>query len=146
MEPVVHTLVVPASRDRVWSLWTTGVGLAAWLGEGAQVEPWLGGAFTPGASAAEVAAGVPPAGPTPVGRIVAIDRPRLVLVEWAPGAVSEEAVAETRVEVRPDLDGARLTVTHHGWGQGQLGADQRAACEAAWLEALRRLRVAALGE
>ncbi len=141
---IALTMDLASTRDRVWGMWTTVEGLAAWLCLRANVDPEVGGAYelfwNPDESK-------PLSDSTAGCRVLSIDRPRLLEVSWrgadevgqvmnAPGAPT------TQVSVRlfPTLTGTRLELLHTGWGDGPEWERARAFFEAAWTNAFERLR------
>jgi len=132
MAPVIHSLVIPATRDAIWEALTTASGLARWLCGDARIEPVVGGVFELAWDADEPRPAVSRA---VRGTVRFLDRPRLLEVTWAE---EEGLTTELRLEIVPSLDGAAVTLTHDGFPPGVNRA--RDACDRGWGAALRRLR------
>jgi uncharacterized protein YndB with AHSA1/START domain len=149
MEPIRLVMDLAVGRDRLWDLWTTEAGLTSWLGARADVEPVVGGRFElfwnpdPGSR--------PDSDSTLGCKVLSIDRPRLLRFTWrgsddvadvmnVPGA----PVTEVEVALFPTPDGARLELTHSGWGDGPGWERARAWFERSWGRALETLRGKAL--
>jgi uncharacterized protein YndB with AHSA1/START domain len=109
---------VAASREEVWSAWTTEAGIRTFLARGAHIEPRVDGAyeifFDPNAPAGQRGGdGL---------RILVYEPPRRLAFTWnAPPA--QPVVRAQRTVVTLDLveQGAgrtRLRLTHSGWGEG----------------------------
>jgi len=125
---------LPATRDRVWELWTTAEGLTAWLGVRAEVESRVGGRFS--VEFGDLAAPRAAAGALAAGRVLSIDAPRLLLLDF--GGTELELVLLPRPP-----DGCRLRISHPGFGDT---AEEMTWFSEAWQSALERLQVLVLRE
>lgn len=143
LKPLQFLLDLPASRDRVWDLWTTESGLGAWLCERANVEPRPGGPY-------ELFWHPDPFQPerdsTFGCKVLSAVRPRLLEFTWrGADAVAEVMNADDapqtqcKLELTPRPTGTRLRLTHSGWGDGLGWVEARAWFDRAWGDALDRL-------
>lgn len=147
MEPLAYERDVPATRDRIWELFTTEAGLASWLCLRARVEPVVGGAYelfwNPDSSK-------PESDSTLGCTLLTVDRPRLLVFTWR-GAdavadvmnVEGAPVTQVTVALTPGPGGTRLRLTHEGWGDGPGWERARAWFDRAWTGALEGLAAAA---
>ena len=143
MEPLRFELDLPASRDRMWDLFTTAAGLSSWLCLRARVEPRVGGAYELFWNPDETR---PESDSTLGCRILSIDRPRLLAFTWrgadaVADVMNAEGVIPTEVvvELLPRPTGTRLRMTHSGWGDGDDWEKARAWFDRAWRGALAKL-------
>jgi len=143
-EPIVLTMDLAETRDRIWEMWTTPEGLTSWLCLRAHVEPWVGGAYELFWNPDETR----PLSDSTVGcRVLSIDPPRLLEVSWR-GADAVARVMDARgapttqvtVRLYPTLTGTRLELLHAGWGEGAEWARARAWFERVWAGAFELLR------
>lgn len=143
MEELSFTLDLPATRDRIWELWTTAAGLASWLCLRARVEPRVGGPFelffNPNVRQ-------PDSDSTLGCKVLSADPPRLLEFDWRGADALEEVMnkpgvprTQCKLELFPRPSGTRLKLTHSGWGEGAGWADARAWFAKAWATALERL-------
>ncbi len=123
---------IPVSRDRVWEAWTTPPGLRQWLCREAVVMPAVGGPyemlFEPGGSHATSA-------PPLLGRVLSIDRPRLLQFGGSDGGNRFVVI----VELFPTLDGTRVEVTHSFLGD-ELRSPLCDRFDPIWTNGLEQLR------
>ena len=145
MEPLQYVMDLPATRDRVWEMWTTAVGLCSWLCLRAEVEPKVGGPFELFFNPDESK----PASDSTLGcKVLSVDRPRLLVFDWRGADELAEVMnapgtprTRCQVELLPRPTGTRLRVTHSGWGDGPGWEEARAWFDRAWSGALERLLV-----
>jgi len=147
MEPLRYELDLAATRDRVWELFTTAEGLAAWLCLRARVEPRVGGVYELFWNPDETR---PDSDSTLGCRILSIDRPRLLSFTWrgadeVADVMNADGVAPTvvTVELLPRPTGTRLRMIHDGWGDGDGWERARSWFDRAWRAALPGLAEAA---
>jgi uncharacterized protein YndB with AHSA1/START domain len=139
MRDLSYQLVLPAQRERVWWAWTTEEGLAGWLCQRAEVEPFVGGQYE-----LHLDVGDPgPREPELRCQVLSIDHPRLLHLLWrGPDEIEPEAGAtEVRVRLFPTLDGTRLEITHACTEPDPGWEEARAALERMWIDSLERLQV-----
>jgi uncharacterized protein YndB with AHSA1/START domain len=138
MTTLSYEMVLPVQRDKVWWAWTTEEGLAAWLCQRAEVQPFVGGQFElfldeDGHHQRE---------PELRCQVLSIDHPRLLQLSWhGPGdAEAEVGPTEVKVELFPALDGTRLAITHACSDQLAGCEDSRQLIERMWIDSLERLQ------
>ena len=140
MRALNYELVLPAQRERVWWALTTEEGLAGWLCQRAEVEPFVGGRYELFLD-------------DPIGerrepelrcQVLSIDHPRLLQLSWHGPELRDQEASETEVRVQlfPTLDGTRLEITHACRAQEYGWDDTRASLERLWIDSLERLQVA----
>ena len=144
MEPLIYRMNLVHPRDRIWALWTTPAGLTSWLCRRANVEPVVGGPFELFWNPDETK---PESDSTLGCRVLSVDHPRLLEFSWrgadeVADVMNIEGAPQTQVKVElfPTLEGMRLEVTHHGWGDGADWKRARAWFDRAWQNALEELR------
>jgi uncharacterized protein YndB with AHSA1/START domain len=95
-----------ATLDELWAALVEPESVSRWLGSVIKIEPHEGGAFD--------VEFTPDHKNTMSGRIVALDAPHLLELEWSlPG----EPVSRVRFELHEEADGVRLVVDHRGLDQ-----------------------------
>lgn len=140
---IVHEVVVPLPRARVWSLWSTGEGLATWLVSRAKVDLRPGGAYEiyfmddapEGSQGSEGC------------RVLSFVRERMLSFTWnAPPHLGKTRWEHTWVviELSDDAEGTRVRVTHTGWPASGLASEPQwgetfAYFDRAWGGVLRAL-------
>ena len=134
MESFELEVDLPATRDRIWALWTTAEGLTAWLGVRAEVEPRVGGRFS--IEFGDLAAPSAAVEALKHGSVLSIDAPRMLVLGFAGTAL------EVELTPRPP-SGSRLSVSHPGLGDT---AEELDWFSEAWQSALGRLQVLILRE
>ncbi len=124
---------LPVHRDRVWEAWTTPPGLRKWLCREAVVMPAVGGPFEMLFERDdEDSASVPPL----LGRVLSIDRPRLLQFGGSDGGTRFVVV----VELFPTLDGTRVEVTHSFLDDVALSGPLPDRFDPVWTTGLEQLR------
>jgi uncharacterized protein YndB with AHSA1/START domain len=150
MQDLHYVLDISTTRDELWERLTTPQGLSSWLCLRANVSPVVGGPFEVFFNPDQTR---PESDSTLGCRVLAIDRPRMLRIDWR-GAdelaevMNAPGVARTEVEflLFPTLTGSRLEVTHSGWGDGQGWERARAWFHAAWSGALESLHGSYMGK
>ncbi|MDX1570853.1 MAG: SRPBCC domain-containing protein [Xanthomonadales bacterium] len=135
---IEHHVVVPASLEAVWSRWTTAEGLTRFFARSVNLDLRVGGDFEilffpenePGLRGAEGT------------RLMAVEAPRRLAFDWdAPPQWPHQRGQRTMVEVRlaPSEGGTRISLRHHGWGDGPQWQEVRDYFDRAWQKVLARL-------
>jgi uncharacterized protein YndB with AHSA1/START domain len=111
--PLVVTVWIEATPDRVFPFFTDPARLTRWLGHAAQVEPVVGGRFAVDINHRLVR-----------GRYLEVRPPHRVVFSWGDAGSAELPPGSSRVEVDLEADGQRTLVTlrHHGL-HGEVRAD-----------------------
>lgn len=91
---------LPADQQRVWESLTTDEGLAKWMGEGASLDPTVGG---------EATFPDPVGGRERCGRIERVEPGRLLTYTWWP-ADDEDDASLVSIELTPLETGTRVDV------------------------------------
>jgi len=144
LAPVVNSVTVPAPVERAFDVFTTQVkawwpldrysvaadadqqGIAA---IDAVIEPRVGGRFYEVRSDGSEA---------DWGTVAALDAPRRVVVEWAPGG-SPETATEWEARFIPDGDATRVELEHRGWERlGARAAEVRDGYFSGWPRVLQK--------
>lgn len=135
--PVIVDRRLPISAEEAWQAWTAPERLTQWLCASANVDVRVGGAYElfwePDRPEHNSTLGC---------RVLEVDRPRLLRFEWRGpdqfADVMNEQPFPTRVTVRiePDGAGARMTLEHEGWGDGDDWEAARAWHERVWAGAV----------
>ena len=140
MRALNYQLELPAQRDRVWWALTTEEGLANWLCQRAEVQPFVGGRYELFLEERSDQS----CEPELRCQVLSIDHPRLLQLAWhgpEAGAL-ETSVSEVRVQLFPTLGGTRLEITHACTDPCYTWDDIRASLERMWIDSLERLQVA----
>ncbi|MFO0713471.1 MAG: SRPBCC domain-containing protein [Sandaracinus sp.] len=140
---IVHELVVPLPRTRVWTLWSSGEGLATWLVNRASVELRPGGPYEiyfvdeapEGTQGSEGC------------RVLSFVRERMLSFTWnAPPHLGKTRWENTWVvlELSDAEGGTRVRVTHTGWPASGLASEPQweqtfAYFDRAWAGVLQAL-------
>ena len=115
---VSKTVVVNATRDQTWDVWTTRAGITSFFAPDAKVEARVGGPFQiymdpdaePGAKGADDM------------RFMALQPKAMLSFDWnAPPHMPLVRAQRTFVVVRLEAvtdNTTRVTLTHTGWGEG----------------------------
>lgn len=123
---------VAASREAVWSAWTTVDGVKSWFAGGANIDLRPDGAyeifFAPNAPAGQRGAdGM---------RLLLVQKPEALAFTWnAPQKFAQARPQRTHVMVRlheVSPDETRVTLVHDGFGEGAEWDEVRAYFENAW--------------
>lgn len=131
VEPLVETVWIEATPDRVFPFFTDPARITRWLGQAAELDPTPGGRF-----AVDV-------GDRPVrGAFVEVDPPRRVVFTWgdAGSAALPPGASRVEVDLTPDGGGTTVTLRHHGL-TGAVRADHARG----WPVVLGRLPAAVAG-
>jgi len=127
-EPVVATVHIEASPDRVYEYFTRPDAIVRWMGEYAELEPVPGGQFTVNIGGAPVR-----------GRYLQLDPPRRLLISWGYAGSERLPPGTSTVEVRltPEGTGTRVELEHR-----DLPAGERPGHDIGWRHYFGRLGVA----
>ncbi len=126
------SMVVPATPERVWSLWTTDEGVRSFFAPGSHIDLKVDGAyeifFAPAAPAgAKGADGM---------RLLAVEPNRRLAFTWnAPETLAYVRAQRTMVTVDLEAvgtDSTRVTLRHIGWGDGPEWDEAIRYFETAW--------------
>lgn len=128
---------VSADAEAVWRAWTTRDGLATWWWPQLpdttyEIDPRVGGSYRFESEAAGIGA---------CGEFTAVDEPERLEMTWRwIGGADQDGPDEVRVDIRPDVSGTVVTVTHRVNQPGDSGDGLRQG----WGDVLDRLATAPL--
>ena len=142
MEALSYKMDLRLGRDAVWERFTSGPGLCSWLCQRATFEAVVGGrvdlewdvAPGRGGTLTEVR-----------GRVLSIDRPRLLTFSWlgaVRGVFCSTGETEVMLDLFPTPEGTRVELSHLGWSGGDASLAERDRVDRLWWSALERLRAA----
>ncbi len=133
-------VLVNATLEEVWQVWTTREGIVSFFAPDAKIEPRVGGAFQvyfdPGAA--------PGAKGADDMRYMALQPYKMISFDWnAPPSLPEVRMQRTFVVVRfapVDDKTTRVTLHHTGWGDGGEWDKNYAYFDRAWGNVLGGLK------
>ncbi len=133
-------VLVNATLEEVWQVWTTREGIVSFFAPDAKIEPRVGGAFQvyfdPGAA--------PGAKGADDMRYMALQPYKMISFDWnAPPSLPEARMQRTFVVVRfapVDDKTTRVTLHHTGWGDGGEWDKNYAYFDRAWGNVLGGLK------
>lgn len=137
--PIILHIEAPASPETVWAAWTSETGAKTFFAPDARIDARIGGAYElyflpdrpPGLRGSETAT------------ILAMEAPRRLMFSWnAPESFGPLRTQLTIVEIEVETataGGARVTLTHSGWGRGEKWQAVRDYFAGAWPRVLARL-------
>lgn len=133
-------VLVNATLEEVWQVWTTREGIVSFFAPDAKIEPRVGGAFQvyfdPGAA--------PGAKGADDMRYMALQPYKMISFDWnAPPSLPEVRMQRTFVVVRfapVDDKTTRVTLHHTGWGDGGQWDKNYAYFDRAWGNVLGGLK------
>ncbi len=144
LAPVVKTVLVAASPDRAFEVFTSRLGdwwpLARYSVDGPKAE----GVVMDCREGGEVVETTGDGSREVWGTVVEWAPPDRLALTWHPGQPADEA---TRVEVAFVAEGTstRLTLTHTGWEGHGAGAEARASYDSGWVAVLEGFGALAAG-
>jgi uncharacterized protein YndB with AHSA1/START domain len=126
--PLVATVWIDATPDRVFSFFTDPARLTQWLGHAAELEPVPGGRFAVDTNHGLVR-----------GRYLEVAPPHRVVFSWGDAGSARLPPGASRVEVdlAASAGGTSVTLRHHG-----LSGEERADHARGWPTVLGRLAAA----
>lgn len=115
-EPIRSAIHIDAAPERVFAYFTDPAAMTEWMGDRAQLEPVVGGAFA-----------VDVRGVAVRGRYEAVEPPHRLVFSWGHEGSEELPPGASEVEVRltPARGGTRVVIEHRGLPDARAAGHER---------------------